>query len=449
MRSSIRALGLLACLSVCAPVLTGYAAGAEADGFRFGAGTHFAFNPKRGYLPDTQRPHLRDLSVDSFRDDVDDGAFKAPSAAQPLGNGLSRLSQMVHDRIATPVLILRGRNLGSNDQPRYAPRTEDERQLFAGFAASVVEATRDYDPIYEIWNEWNMQWRKRAPLNGLFGPGAENPDYAPENYVSVAQAAYRAIKAANPNATVLTGSIGEDAGWTWTRRAFQAGLAETGDGLSVHFYNHCNPTPRRTAEDLIEHAGEFRSAVEEATGRPIMPTYITEFGWPNDTGPCGIALDLAAANIAQFTLWSTTESWIRGVWVYELRDSGERPEEREDNFGLYTYDDQAKPAACAYREAIALARSLENRRFETAPDGVRWMTGRGSDGGDVWVLWTTARDTTGTVRLGTARATQARVLCAEAPLAPSASMAIGPMPLVLHMPPDASRAGVRLSAKAS
>ncbi|WP_062018171.1 hypothetical protein [Aureimonas sp. AU4] len=408
------------------------------SGFIFGVGTHYAFPLQRGYTLDATMPLLHELGVDSFRDDVDADYYVDPAPDQPLGTRRDRLGAALLARSAKPVLILRGQTLEREPRPRLAPRTGDERSTFGRFAASVTENTRAFDPIYEIWNEWNMQWRTRPRMGGLL-PGTENPDYSPENYVAAARAAYGAVKAADPGAVVLTGSIGEDADWAWTRRALEAGLLETGDGLSVHFYNHCAGAARRTAEDLRERVEDFRRVVVEAGGDGAPPLYITEFGWPNDDGPCGIDRALAASNIAQFTLWSATVDWIRGVWVYELRDGGERPEEREDNFGLYDYANRPKPAACAYREAIALSREIEGGHLRESPDGVRWLEGTGRDGAPIWVFWATARDGEGAVRLPAGAEANVRTVCDDAGARQVSDVVpIVPMPVVVRPNRDLS-----------
>ena len=384
---------------------------AMASDFIFGVGAHFAFTPQRGYLPETQKPLLADLGVSSFRDDVHEGAFTVAEPDHPLGRQLGRVNEILLSRTLQPVLILKGRQLAATPIVRDAPTSPRERELFANFASRVVAGTRGYNAIYEIWNEWNMGWRPRKPVIGPMGPVSENSDYSPENYVETAKAAYQAIKAKNSDALVLTGSIGDDDGWVWSKRAMAAGLAETGDGISVHFYNHCNRPPDRTAENLIGKVESFHQAIRSAAPGRMLPLYITEFGWPTDKGPCDIPPDLAAANLAQFTLWAPTQSWIKGIWVYELRNSGTNPIEREDNFGLFDYDNKAKPGACLYREAIKLSRSLEGAQFRRTQPGLRWLEGKDKSGRPVWVIWTTARDSAGKISYRDGSPAAGRRLC--------------------------------------
>ncbi|WP_279480764.1 hypothetical protein [Aureimonas sp. SK2] len=440
--SAVLLCGLLG--SASAPVR----AQERAAPFLFGVGAHFAFPLTRGYVPRDMAPLLKDLGVDSFRDDVDADAFTHPSAYRPIGSTLDRLNAAVYRRFGRPVLILRGPVIGEGASARQAPRDAAEREAFADFAADLEHHTRPYAPLLEIWNEWNMQWRENPHLLGLLA-GNENPDYSPENYVAMARVVFDRLKRENPGALVLTGSIGDDPDWVWTRRALDAGLAETGDGISVHFYNHCQAPEQRTAENLVARTEDFRRTVEEKAGPDAPPLYVTEFGWPNDNGACGIDLRRAATNVAQYALWSATVDWIRGVWVYELRNSGKRPEDREDNFGLHDYANRPKPAACAYREAIALSREIGGGRFRETAEGVRWLEGEDAEGRPVWAFWTTAADTASRLDLpDNLSGVTGRELCAEGNPA-GEDLVIGAMPLVLRPPAGSDPAAVVVAPAAA
>ena len=416
---------------------------AAATDFVFGVGVHFGLNVQRGYLPQTQLPLLAELKVDSWRDDVHQSIFGPSIPGQPLGPQLDRVNTALLNKGPQPVLILQGQAIETKPVPRYAPTSPRERDLFANFAARVVAATRDFDPIYEVFNEWNMNWRPRRPVLGPLGMRSENPDYAPENYVELAKVTREAIRQVNPKAKVFVGAIGDDDGWTWTRGAVRAGMASTGDGISAHFYNHCNPPARRTAEDLVGKVESFWKVVREEAGPNPPPLYITEFGWPNDAGPCGIPPALAAANLAQFALWAPTTGWIKGIWAYELRNSGQKPLDREDNFGLFDFENAPKPAACMYKEASALSRSLTGQKFRQTQSGLRWLEGQRADGRTVWAIWTTARDSSGTIRHRDGSPMSGRPLCSPGASAGTV-IPLGMVPLVLEADrsPDQIEIGV-------
>jgi hypothetical protein len=68
-------------------------------------------------------------------------------------------------------------------------------------------------------------------------------------------------------------------------------------------------------------------------------------------------------------LWSSTAGpWLKGIWVYELKDSGTKPTELEHNFGIYHFDNSPKPAACSIRESWSFIRtSLKAEKTRPIP----------------------------------------------------------------------------------
>jgi hypothetical protein len=65
-----------------------------------------------------------------------------------------------------------------------------------------------------------------------------------------------------------------------------------------------------------------------------------------------------ADNMAQLVLWaSTASSWLKGLWFYELKDSGKNASELEDNLGLFRFDNSPKQAVCAVRDSWSFIRS--------------------------------------------------------------------------------------------
>ena len=169
---------------------------------------------------------------------------------------------------------------------------------------------------------------------------------------------YPAVKRVAPNAPFIVGAIGDDPGWRWTESLLQGGLLKYADGISIHLYNHCDRPARRTAAEVIERLNAFHRLVSQASGRPDFPIYVTETGWPTPTAKCGVNEQAQADNMAQLILWApTASSWLKGIWLYELKDSGTNPSEIEDNFGLYHFDNTPKPAVCAVRDSWAFVRS--------------------------------------------------------------------------------------------
>ena len=187
-----------------------------------------------------------------------------------------------------------------------------------------------------------------------------------------AQATYPAVKQAVPGAPLIIGAIGDDPDWKWTKSLLQLGLLKYSDGISIHLYNHCASPARRSAAEIIERLTIFHNLVAQASGRPDFPIYVTETGWPTAVAKCGVSEQVQADNMSQLILWaSTAPSWLKGISLYELKDSGTTASELEDNFGLYHFDNAPKPAVCAVSDSWAFIRaSLGAKEIKLADDVV-------------------------------------------------------------------------------
>lgn len=108
--------------------------------------------------------------------------------------------------------------------------TEAGRQAFADYAAACAAHYKDYDVIFEIWNEPNL---------GGFWRGTSNSDAIAEEYTALVQAVVPVMKAADADCKVVAGSISclWSASFSWLERCLEQGLHQSGiDGLSVHPY---------------------------------------------------------------------------------------------------------------------------------------------------------------------------------------------------------------------
>jgi hypothetical protein len=150
---------------------------------------------------------------------------------------------------------------------------------------------------YEIWSGQNL---KRA---------WEGTALSAEAYVQLLQNAYEAIKAADPNAIVVSGAPTptgvNDGKWaiddlTYLRQMYDAGLREVCDAVGVHPSGYANPPdvyyrtgdldPARVFDD--HRSFFYRNAMEDTY--EIMarnddgnkPVWAIEFGWgtPDGTG---------------------------------------------------------------------------------------------------------------------------------------------------------------------
>jgi hypothetical protein len=115
--------------------------------------------------------------------------------------------------------------------------------------------------------------------------------------------------------------------------------------------------------------------------------------------------------------------------MHELKNISPDPVDRESNYGLFSYEDVAKPAACfmgAASELVKSADSVEVR--EPKPDVfvARLSTGEGQK----IVLWTKG-DWVKAGYTSSAKPVSAKPMCGELGLSKAKAGEIGPAPVVL------------------
>lgn len=327
--------------------------------FLLGIATHQGMGEGRivrGYDPATALDRMRAIGFNSFRDDIAWGYLAAPGPRKGLPEVLRPLETQIAGAGGRPLLILGGEAPQVPDSN--PPATDAARRRFAEFARDAVASVRAATPapLFELWNEWNMEARRK-------------PGFDLDTYVALLKAVSPTMRRALPRGGFVVGAVGEDPGWRWVGGLIDRGALAEADGLSVHFYNHCAPEADRTAAEVIGRMKAVHDIVAARTGDPRYPLYATEVGWTNARGGCHVSEARAADNMAQMVLWSATAAdWLKGVWFYELKDSGTNARDLEDNFGLHRFDNTAKPAACAVKGAWAFVRDTlearEERPFE-------------------------------------------------------------------------------------
>lgn len=382
---------------------------------------HFGIGGEYNYEPEATSEAMEDLGIAHYRDDLPwvefmPGGDGAPAAIP------AKLVAFDRATAAHPLYILGHRH------PEIAggglPTDRASADAFARYVTRAVDATRAPSVAYEIWNEWNM-----TPVEGrgpLVGPGQADDPRAAIRYAAIARAGVAAAKRADPQARVLVGAVGTDPDWSWTSAVVGAGGAEGADGMSVHVYNHCEAEAMRTGDGAIAQLEALRS-VARRDGWAQVPIWVTEAGWPTPSeGPCGVSPDRAADNLAQMLLWSAATPWIAGLTIYQLKDQGLDTLDIEDNFGLYDYYYEPKPAACTVREAVALLGPDQRWSIRRPrPD----LTVLGVDGakGSRAIAWSTAP---ATLAFGD-RSVAWRALCGSGGRA--RSVPIGTRPVVIDL----------------
>ena len=360
----LRGMQMLSAALVATTVMTPTSSGAQNatrldERILLGVGTHQGLGGAiggRGYVPSIAIKQLKDLGVTSFRDDFPWSDFEIPGRAFGFNTQNARLEAQIKSGVGRPVLILGfGHHLVPNSDP---PTTDEARRRFVNYAAAAAQLVAPQRPIFEMWNEYNLGARR-------------NPDFNVENYVALAQAVQPAVKRVAPMAPFVVGVLGDDPGFKWTDALLKTDLLKMADGISIHIYNHCAAPAGRIAAEAIERLETFQKRVAQATGNPNYPVYLTETGWPTGEAKCSVNEQLSEDNMAQMILWSSTAGpWLKGIWIYELKDSGTKLTALEHNFGIYHFDNSPKPAVCSIRESWAFIRTSQTAERTKPVPGV-------------------------------------------------------------------------------
>jgi uncharacterized protein YraI len=171
----------------------------------------------------------------------------------------------------------------------------DNYQDFYDFMGAMAAHFKGRVGAYEIWNEQNLkrEW-EGAPLSAA-------------DYVRLLKGAYQAIKAADPNAIVVSGAPTptgiSDGNWAiddrqYLQQMYNAGLRYYCDAVGAHPSGYANPPdvlytggdfdPKRGFDDHPSFF--FRNTMEDyyrimaASGDGGKRIWATEFGWPTISG---------------------------------------------------------------------------------------------------------------------------------------------------------------------
>ncbi len=135
---------------------------------------------------------------------------------------------------------------------------------WCAFISQAVERYRGRIKCWEIWNEENFKRKSVWGTTELEGHAA--------NYAACLQAAYRAIKAADPDALVLYGGTSH-VPIDFIDATLRHGAGKGFDVMNVHPYN-TGGIPEAIADSLRQ-----LSLLLERHGLGDRPIWVTEIGW--------------------------------------------------------------------------------------------------------------------------------------------------------------------------
>ena len=215
----------------------------------------------------------------------------------------------------------------------YAPPTEAAD--YAGFAAAVAKRYRDRVTDWEVWNEPNLP---------RFLGFAESRAAV---YVGLLKAAYPAIKAVQPNSTVISAglspAVGVDGPANFLNDMYVNGAKGYFDAVAMHPYVF----PTGLAADPDNAWSDLARAHDVMTlnGDGDKKVWMTEFGAPtSDPAAEGVSQQEQAKQILDVLAGLAAAGWAGPAFIYSIRDVDTANRgNREDNFGaLLTTDFQPK-----------------------------------------------------------------------------------------------------------
>jgi hypothetical protein len=227
------------------------------------------------------------------------------------------------------------------DVMRYGPT---DPQDYADALAWLAVRYGDRVAAYEVWNEPNLSsfLKSSDPVR---------------EYTALVKAAYRTVKAAAPQATVLAGAL-QGSDFDFAEQMFKAGLGRDFDGFSIHPYAN-DAAPDAVLEQYRRYsfvAGP--PAVHETlvrNGAGDKKLWLTEAGWsttPRRNGEPwqnGVDESVQAEYLTRAFEIAASWDYVAAMLWYDLVDEGTDDLDTYDRTGLVRVDGSRRPAFAAFK----------------------------------------------------------------------------------------------------
>lgn len=217
---------------------------------------------------------------------------------------------------------------GQQHKTTASPQHPESVAAFAKWAGAAAKRFSGRKIIWEIWNEPNIHfWQPK-------------PDV--EQYITLARATAKAIREADPDATII-GPATSGFPWEFLEAFFKSGALEYLDAVSVHPYCDYKKPPESAGADYAK----LRELIERhapAAKKNKVPILSGEWGYATHTK--GLSLETQAAFAARQQLANLLNGVPLSIW-YDWKNDGNDPNEREHNFGTVLPDLKPKPAYVA------------------------------------------------------------------------------------------------------
>jgi len=211
-----------------------------------------------------------------------------------------------------------------------SPQHPESIAAFARWAAAAANHFRGQHILWEIWNE----------PNGNFW--APRPDV--QQYTALALATARAIREADPGATII-GPATAGFPWEFLESFLKSPALEYLDAVSVHPYRNPHDPPETAAKDYQR----LRTMIERHAPQARKGKFpILSGEWGYSTFSKGVSPETQAAFAARQQLSNLLNGVPLSIW-YDWKNDGPDPNENEHNFGTVLPDLSPKPAYTAIK----------------------------------------------------------------------------------------------------
>lgn len=267
----------------------------------------------------------------------------------------------------------------------------DDPSTLARFLGKVAERYRGRVSAYEIWNEPNLSHES----------GGKPGD--PAHYLATLQAAYSAIKTADPCALVLSAPLAatqdpepevatDDLPFFEALYTVEEGtFLRSADLVAVHPGAGPHHPDERWPADAPEHSHHYFRHIErlhQVMRRHNDPrqVWITEVGWTVEQahGAPQPVSEQQQADYLVDMLWRVRQRypWVSGVFVWNLNFAVITPRgDEKATFGILNPDWSIRPAFLSLQHNVAPLRDADTPPFLTAaaPHHFAWsFPGRGA-----------------------------------------------------------------------